>query len=130
MRRIGMVLVCVAGLAAQTHDTTAPVLTALSLDVTTVNASAAAVPVTATWSATDDLSGVAWVSVVLVGPGDQRAETSGTGASGSVVLTIARYAAAGSWAVEVHLRDRAGNSRVYSPSALLALEFPSAVTVQ
>jgi hypothetical protein len=125
-------LLGLAGVAVcQTHDVTAPVLTAFSVSPSSVDARSAPAPVTFAFSATDDLSGVGSVSVRIAGPGsppvvlgDSVSAGGGLSASGSVVVVLPQYSASGGWTVTgVTVVDVAGNRAEYSTAALSAAGF-------
>ena len=84
--------------------------------------------VTVTMAATDDVSGVRWLSVGLRGPSDQTilgspsggVLISGTPFSGTyqITFTVPRYSQPGSWAIKVTAFDNANNSSTHDIGAI------------
>jgi hypothetical protein len=119
-------------------DTIAPILTGLTLSRTTVDVTAAAQTINVTATATDDLSGGSSITVGLTTPSGLVIDTftgfgltSGTPLNGTYtgVLSIPRYAVAGSYSLGVYLFDFAGNYRSMTTAELASAGFPSAITV-
>lgn len=128
-----------AALAQPTSDTTPPQLVSLSFNPPSVDVTAGAQTVTVTARVTDDLSGVftGRSTVSFTGPNLQFLlgvyfnRISGTPLDGTyqAIITIPRYAEAGTWKVRLQLYDSAGNG--FSPAArqLELLGFPTDLTV-
>ncbi len=115
-------------------DLVAPALTLFSLSPTAVTVSAAAQNVTCNMTMTDAKSGVAFAACQLKAPVISStqtatcvavAPTSGTRNNGlfSCVLSIPRYADAGTWTSEVLAFDQVGNAPAdpITPAATLAV---------
>ena len=113
-------------------DLVAPALTLFSLSPTAVTVSAAAQNVTCNMTLTDAKSGVAFASCQLDAPGSNQtascgsaAPASGTRNNGvfSCVLSIPRYADAGTWTAQVYAVDLVGNAPAtpFTPAATLAV---------
>jgi hypothetical protein len=113
-------------------DLIAPALGAFSLSPTAVTVSAAAQNVTCNMPFTDALSGVAFASCQLSAPAASSLQTASCGAiapsSGtrnngvfSCVVSIPRYADAGTWTSRVIAVDQVGNFAQFSPAATLAV---------
>ena len=122
-------------------DIVAPALTLFSLSPTAVTVSVTAQNVTCNMTMTDVKSGVAFASCQLTAPvisSEQTAScaaaapTSGTRNNGlfSCVLSIPRFADAGTWASSVVAIDQAGNFASLTPAATLAVtSVPEDITV-
>jgi hypothetical protein len=115
-----------------TPDVVAPALTTFSLNPTAVTVSAAAQNVICNMTLTDALSGVAFASCQLSAPDSDQiascgsaAPASGTRNGGvfSCVLSIPRYADAGTWTPQVFAVDQVGNAPTtpFTPAATLAV---------
>ncbi|HJQ99896.1 MAG TPA: hypothetical protein VJ826_16390 [Candidatus Polarisedimenticolaceae bacterium] len=113
-------------------DTVAPALTNFTLNPTAVTVSAAAQNVTCNMTLTDAKSGVAFASCQLSAPDSDQTVSCGsaTPASGtrnngvfSCVLSVPRYADAGTWTSEVVAADQVGNTPAapFAPAATLAV---------
>ena len=103
-------------LSAQSEDTTAPAITDVTVDQSSIDTSSAAETVVATLTLTDDLSGVVGVAMncrsafaQTVGGSGQL--TSGTSTSGTWTASIIfpRYSEHGSWACEIDIVDEVNN---------------------
>ena len=121
-----------------TQDITAPVLQGFSFSPAAINTQTGAQTVTVTAHITDDLSGFAgsrWVS--FTSPSGNQHEygyfilTSGNANDGMYQASVSfpEYGEAGNWNAGVDLRDAVGNERIYLPSDLSALGFPTTVTI-
>jgi len=105
-----------------TPDTTPPTLTALSFSPTSITTVGS--PVTVTYGATDDLSGVNSVSILLTSPtgGQQQTGASSvsppaTPAAGTISLNFPGGTEQGTWTVSLVLvSDAAGNTKSYKPT--------------
>jgi|RhiMethySRZTD1v2_1073278.scaffolds.fasta_scaffold84163_2 hypothetical protein len=113
-------------------DTLAPALTNFTLTPNAVTVSAAAQNVTCNMTLTDAKSGVAFASCQLSAPDSDQtvscgsaAPASGTRNNGvfSCVLSIPRYADAGTWTSQVVAADQVGNTPAapFAPAATLAV---------
>jgi len=113
-------------------DTIAPALTAFSLVPGSVNVSAAAQSVNCNMTLTDAKSGVASATCRLTAPNSDQTVSCGsaTPASGTrnngtftCVLTLPRYADAGTWTSEASARVVVGNTPAgpFTPAATLAV---------
>ncbi len=108
-------------------DSTAPSVSLLSAPPT-IDTSPSDQVVTVTMAATDDVSGVRWLSVGLRGPSDQTilgspsggVLISGTPLSGTyqITFTVPRYSQPGSWAIKVTAFDNANNSSTHDIGAI------------
>jgi hypothetical protein len=130
-------LLCLMGVAmAQTHDTTAPVVTAFTFTPSNPNAQAGPATVTFTVTATDDLSGVAFIQVVATGPAGVSqvvawAGSGGTSTTQTLALVLPEYSASGTWTVSyVTVKDSAGNTKVYQAPDLTTAGFATTFTAQ
>jgi hypothetical protein len=122
---------------AQSQDTTPPTLTAFSFTPTTINTAADQAVVIASFSVTDDLSGVRNAIVNMVSP--SGAHTYGgsltfsppvISGSGIASVTFPQFSEVGIWTVrEVIVGDAVGNARVYQTTELSQLGFPTALMV-
>jgi hypothetical protein len=118
-------------------DLTLPTLAAFSLNTTTVDVSAGPVDVTATFRATDNLSGVVSVEAFLRSPSSGQQAGGGVGftaatdQSGSFTIRFAQFVEAGTWTIHsLQVRDAVANIKDYSAAELAALGFPNTVIVQ
>jgi hypothetical protein len=113
-------------------DSIAPALGAFTLVPNAVTVSAAAQNVTCNMPLTDALSGVAFASCQLSAPDSDQiascgsaAPSSGTRNNGvfSCILSIPRYADAGTWTSQVFAIDQVGNAPAapFTPAATLAV---------
>lgn len=102
----------------QDVDTTAPKVTGLTLDTSTVNITNAAVPVTLSLDVSDDLSGVDSARVSFAHRADEGQVFSDTpqvifefdGSTTSATANVPRHARTGTWEVaSIHVKDRVGN---------------------
>jgi hypothetical protein len=136
--------------AAQTHDTTPPVLTALTVSPATLDCSEASCSTTITWSATDDLSGVLGLTVAATSPAssgqptrnqaglssNQRQTATCSVTTATVItgaacgLNLPQYAAAGAWTFTATITDAAGNVRIYAAADLAAAGLTNQVAVE
>jgi hypothetical protein len=111
-------------------DGSAPSASAASITPDQVDTSAAGVPVEVTVTLTENLSGLRDAYLLFYNPSnvyqpdlfailDASNRISGDEMNGTyrVTRTIPQGSAAGTWRVDVFLRDRAGNERSYSPFA-------------
>jgi hypothetical protein len=122
--------------SAQTSDTTAPLLGALSFS-SSVDVSSAAQSVVINATITDDLAGVAGGSIEFIGPNNQQSgfagfvRLAGTALNGTyrATVTIPRFAQPGIWKATVFLSDLAGNNRSLPAGTLQSLGFPTDLTV-
>ena len=114
---------------AQTHDTTAPTLTAYNLSPTTIDTYTSDVAIAITFTATDDLSGFREIAVCYTSPTNTQT-TCTVGTASPLTLTMHQYAAAGDWKAAVHLTDNAGNQTEYSDAALATAGFNHTITVE
>ena len=103
-------------LAAQSQDTTAPSITDVSVDQSSIDTSSAAETVVATLTLTDDLAGVVAGSLNCQSASAQTVAgsgtlTSGTSTSGTwtVPIKFPRYSEHGSWACKITLVDAVFN---------------------
>ena len=124
-RRAGLILLSsallltlAAGPARAQCDTVEPAFTAFGFTPSSVNTTAAAVPVTCTITVTDALAGVASAGCMFQSPTFQHtascssaAPTSGTRQNGvfSCVVTLPRYAESGTWLANLSATDQVGN---------------------
>lgn len=135
--------------AAQFVDTTPPQLTGLAVTPSAVNVETAAQSIIVDISATDDLSGVAFppadfgfLIVQLRSPsGTQNVSVGANGTftllpGGSTtngtwrtVLTVPRFSEAGTWTIQIGLRDTVGNRATFSTAVLASRGFPSTLSV-
>lgn len=118
-------------------DGTGPVLTDLGRSPAAVNVTLGDKKVTVTASATDDLSGVASIYVLLTSPVKQGVartasaslhRVSGTSTNGdfSGTATIRRWTIDGTWHISsVYLTDRVGNSTYYFEPQLMTAGYPT-----
>jgi hypothetical protein len=117
---------------ASNPDLVAPALGAFTLAPGAVTVSAAAQNVTCNMPLTDALSGVASASCQLSAPDSDQIATCGSAAPSSgtrnngtfsCVLSIPRYADAGTWTSEVFAIDEVGNAPAapFTPAATLAV---------
>ncbi len=113
-------------------DVLAPGLTTFTLSPTAVTVSAAAQNVTCNMTVTDAKSGVAFASCQLSAPAASSSQavacgatvpTSGTRNNGlfSCVVSIPRYADAGTWTSAVFALDQVGNVASFTPATTLAV---------
>jgi len=117
-------------------DSNPPKLTALSFAPALIDTNSGTATVVANFSATDDLSGVAFAAVGFMAP-EGNAGHAGTvtiapcvAASGFIAVVFPQYAATGLWTVSyLTLTDAAGNSVTLRAAALQALGFPTQITV-
>jgi hypothetical protein len=117
-------------------DVTPPTLTAFSLSPTSVNTSDALAQVNATFTVTDNNSGVTLIKVYFINPSGTVAISAfgsfppAATQSGSLVLSFPQYSESGTWSVEfIEVDDAAGNSLFLTAQDVAALGFPTAVTV-
>lgn len=122
-------------------DGTAPVLTAFGRSPGAVNVTVADKKITFTASATDDLSGIASIYVMMSSPTKQGVSrsasaslkrVSGTPTNGSFAgsATIRRWTINGTWHIsQVYLTDRVGNTTYYFESQLSTAGYPTMFTV-
>ncbi len=120
-------------------DVTPPTLRALSFSATTISTSTAAASVTVGFTVTDDISGVASISVGFMSPSGQQqvfATPDATWPKGALnvttsgVATFPKNSETGTWTVwHVALYDVVGNSAYMVPSQLAAMGFPTQITV-
>lgn len=118
-------------------DGTAPNLTAFAITPTQINTSANDQLVTFDLSATDDFAGVnaGASNVVVIKPNGQIAAEvpltpqGGTALNGTyrASYTVVEGSAAGTWTVEVHLVDLAGNELILDSSQLDPSGFQNAI---
>lgn len=117
---------------ASDPDVLAPGLTTFTLSPTAVTVSAAAQNVTCNMTVTDAKSGVALAACQLSAPVASSTQavscgavspTSGTRNNGlfSCVVSIPRYADAGTWTSAVFALDQVGNIASFTPAATLAV---------
>jgi hypothetical protein len=120
---------------AQSSDTTAPILTAFSFTPTSINTASAPATVQASFSATDDLSGIQAIAVTWFNPnqsvwyGNTATFNGPLQTSGTVSVTLPQFSQSGIWTPDVELVDMAGNMRLLSSSEIAALGFPTQLTV-
>ena len=102
-------------------DTTPPNLTAFKLSPTSINTSGGPATVTATFSATDDLSGIALVQVFFTSPSGTQFQTASasfacpTSLDGTAKATFPKFSETGKWKVtQVVVQDVAGNVQAVS----------------
>jgi hypothetical protein len=115
-------------------DSSAPVLASFTVNPATVDTSAQARDVTVTLQITDDLSGVDAAASEVdstsptggPGPGDQLHLASGTATNGTytATITVPRLAPDGTWDLDLHVVDAAGNQLTMSSADLIAAGFP------
>ena len=122
--------------SAQSQDITPPTLTAFSFTPTTINTAAGNAIVTASWSATDDLSGVSFVSAAFSSSLGLQAHTAvaypspAPSVSATGAVTFPQFSETGTWTVVfVSVVDAVGNSRTYSTAELARLGFPTELVV-
>ena len=125
--------------ASGTPDATAPALTGLVIEPGSVDVSSSSREVVVRATVSDAGAGVDWVGGAFRSPSGRQntaansslAPATGTRTSGTfeVRYTVPAYAEAGSWGLQLTLRDRAGNTRTFSPEQLQAAGLPSAVQV-
>lgn len=116
------------------QDTTAPVLTSFSFIPTVANTISSSATVNAIIQATDDLSGIQYVSVRFTSPSGQHNVSgllTGSDLSGTLIVSLVfpRYGEAGLYLAEVEIGDKIGNVRKYSAGDLTGLSFPSTLQV-
>ena len=149
-RQILTLALLAAAAAAQTHDTTPPAITALTVSPASLDCSEASCTTTITWSATDDLSGVAGLTVAATSPASSGQQptrnqaglssnqrqtatcsvTTATLITGAACgLNLPKYAAAGAWTFTATITDAAGNVRIYAAADLAAAGLTNQVTV-
>jgi hypothetical protein len=119
-------------------DTDAPVLLAVSFDVTTADVTTEAKRVEATWRVRDAGVGMGDTGLFFSAPvSGQSVFCTANRISGSATeghyrcsLTFPKSAAAGTWKVStLYVRDAIGNRRDYDASQLQAAGFPSELTI-
>src|SRR5262249_39461404 len=115
--------------SAQIQDTTPPILTAFSFSPTTIDTSSGPARVTVSLSATDDLTGMAFVLVQFASPSGTQVRvadtfTSAPATSFSTTLDVSfpQFSETGTWTVQgVVLDDAIGNRRQYYTTDLSQL---------
>ncbi len=124
-----------APLLAQS-DTEPPKLVGLTVTPSTVDVSAAKQTANFAAHVTDNLSGIAAVTVDLRSPSGQRAFGYAPFQSGKVLdgnfnvpVEIPRYAEPGAWSVTCFLYDNVYNNAVIDAAALASAGFPSTINV-
>lgn len=123
-------------------DTTEPALAGFNFLPRAIDTRTAAARVNVSFHVTDDRSGVAWAKVTFVGPGatgtvrgcTSLAVTPGQDPALDLVLScdveFPQFSPEGMWRVYgVDVQDVAGNSREHGTSSLLALGFPTDLSV-
>lgn len=121
--------------ASSTPDTTAPVLTGLdqysdnTLDVRYNSVDYVFFPYV-----TDDNAGVANVSLRITAPSGKYyiegyCDLTAIEHMYGCQRTVDTLVEAGTWAIQITVNDAAGNSRTYDAADLVAMGFPSAITV-
>jgi uncharacterized protein (TIGR03437 family) len=130
-----VVIAAAPSIYAQGSDTKAPTLVSFSFTPATVNTGSNAATVMATFTASDDLSGVDAVAVTFFNPsqtvwyGNTASFNGQLQVSGTVSITLPQFSAAGVWTPTVELVDKAGNVRLMSATDVAAQGFPSRLTV-
>jgi hypothetical protein len=130
--------IAAAGQAQTSHDTTSPTLTAFAAAPQSLACSTAACGTQVTWSATDDMSGVAAIDITATSQYSTQSKTAHCDVSPPTVTVTAatctvklpQYAAAGAWQLQAMLTDAAGNAIVYTSTQLGTLGFSHNFTVQ
>jgi hypothetical protein len=116
-------------------DITPPVLSAFSFNPTNVNTTSGSATVVATFSVTDDLSGVSGIEVSWYNP-SQTVWFSNIATfygqlqvAGTLSVVIPQFSQGGTWTPTVGLVDQTGNVRMMSSADIAALGFPTKLTV-
>ena len=116
-------------------DTTPPTLTAFSFTPTTINVTGAPATVTLNFTMTDDIAGATDFQAVFISPSGVFVNASAhfasnTSFTGSATATFAKGSEDGTWTVaSVLLGDAAGNTSNLATADLVALGFPTTLTV-
>src|SRR5438067_1613622 len=119
-----------AASVAFADDTTPPSVTGLTLNPTSVNVTTGPKSVLVTMTATDDLSGVKFVTVTFTSPNVGQTQyaflslSSGSATNGTFTgnATIPQYADNGTWNISsVFIGDNAGNSTSIPNSTLTTI---------
>jgi len=117
--------------AAQTQDTTAPVLTGFDFTPKTVDTTLGPASWTVTISATDDLAGVIFFWIWFNSPSGEHfagvnVYCQGTSCTGSEQFGLPQYSEPGVWtAGGAYGYDVIGNVRTYNTAALAGMGFPT-----
>lgn len=117
-------------------DNTPPNVTSFSFSPSTINTTAAAQNVTVTFTATDDLAGVASVYAGFVSPSGQISRgtrvnapvdfTAGLSVTSSLMINLPKGSEGGTWKVSfINIVDSAGNT-LFLDTAAAAARFPAA----
>ena len=132
---IVIILIVAIPLSAQ-EDITPPTLTGFSFTPSSIDVTSGTDTVTVTVSATDDLSGLSYVSVSFRSPSGDQYANAGMHTYGALdttvsdIMTIAQYAEGGDWEVDfVSIDDQVGNSYNWYTSELDSMGFSTILTV-
>lgn len=127
----------VSGSARAQCDTTPPNLTAFNFSPSSVNTTSAAQNVTCNMTLADAPAGVFGAACsfqyIDFGTGTVQVRscsaTTGVGGVYSCVVSLPRYAAAGTWKASVSAFDTVGNQKAWTEFDLLVLGFPTNLVV-
>ena len=118
------------------EDVTTPEIVGVTLTPTEVNVSDGPGLITMSIEATDDLSGIDWISATLTSPSGEQTHcfcnglplTSGSHTDGVFTrsITLPQYSEAGTWSIDyININDSVNNSQHYSAGRLTNLGLAS-----
>jgi len=117
------------------QDTTPPDLTSFQFKPMAIDLSAGPATVTATFSATDDLSGFGRISLSFLSPSGQTAQGSyadfgpAPNVSGSIIVNFPQFIELGVYTARLDINDKIWNGQAYSAERLRGLGFPTELLV-